>query len=77
MTIYNYRQEDLDRLLIEAKTIGNLAANLGLSKTTIIRLLKDSSVWPNKNTKNKIKMFALGYSKIEQLVRPYGVDKNV
>lgn len=75
MSIYNYKQEHIVQLLEEAKTLGNLAANLQMSKTTIRRLLDNDKVWPHKSTENKIKPFILGYKKIEQLKRPYLKDR--
>ncbi len=75
MSIYNYKQEHIVQLLAEAKTLGNLSANLELSKTTLRRLLADDMVWPHKSTENKIKAFVFGYRKIEQLKRPYLKDR--
>ncbi len=71
MSVYTYNRDDLIDLLEEAQTVGNLAANLGISRQTILRLVASDVAYPTQKTINKIKPFALGLLDIEIIVRPY------
>ncbi len=71
MTVYTYNRDDVLELLEVAGSIGNLSANLKLSYLTVQRLASGVNQYPNRNTVNKIKPYALGFIPIRQLVRPY------
>ena len=71
MSKYIYKHEDMHRLLEEAGTYGNLAANLKLSIPAVKRLCTDKYVTPQDATVKKVAPFVTGKKEIEQKTRKY------